>query len=63
MAPWTYQRGKRYWRKFRNPPYELQDVFRLATDDGAGVSAIQVGTTRNLTSPADLVRENFLYLR
>lgn len=30
MAPWTYQRGKRYWRKFRNPPYELQDEFSLA---------------------------------
>jgi hypothetical protein len=45
------------------PPYELQDVFRLAADDGAAVSAIQVGRTRGLTSPADLVRENFDYLR
>ena len=46
-----------------NPPYELQDVFRRATDDGASVSAIQVGTIRSLTSPADVVRENFPYLR
>jgi CTP:molybdopterin cytidylyltransferase MocA len=45
------------------PPYELQEVFRLATDDGASVSAIQVGTIRGLTSPADVVRENFPYLR
>jgi len=45
------------------PPYELQDVFRLAADDGAVVSAIQVGATRGLTSPADVVRENFPYLR
>ena len=30
---------------------------------GAQVSAIQVGRTRDLTSPADLVRENFPYLR
>ncbi|HET7129434.1 MAG TPA: NTP transferase domain-containing protein [Gaiellaceae bacterium] len=45
------------------PPYELQDVFGLATDDGATVSAIQVGGTRGLTSPADVVRENFPYLR
>src|SRR5436190_19772448 len=30
VAPWTYQRGKRYWRKFRNPPYELQDEFSVA---------------------------------
>lgn len=46
-----------------NPPYELQDVFRLAEDAGARVSAIQVGRTRDLTSPDDLVRENFPYLR
>jgi CTP:molybdopterin cytidylyltransferase MocA len=44
-------------------PYELQDVFRNATDGGAEVSAIQVGRTRDLTEPADLVRENFPYLR
>jgi bifunctional UDP-N-acetylglucosamine pyrophosphorylase/glucosamine-1-phosphate N-acetyltransferase len=46
-----------------SPPYELQDVFRLATDAGAQVSAIQVGRTRGLTSPVDLVRENVPYLR
>ncbi|MDX6424854.1 MAG: UDP-N-acetylglucosamine diphosphorylase / glucose-phosphate thymidylyltransferase [Gaiellaceae bacterium] len=44
-------------------PYELQDVFRNAKDAGAEVSAIQVGRTRDLTKPADLVRENFPYLR
>jgi len=43
-------------------PYELQDVFRKATDAGAEVSAIQVGRTRDLTDPADLVRQNFPYL-
>ena len=46
-----------------NAPYELQDVFQRAADDGATVSAIQVGRTRDLTSPADVVRENFPYLR
>ena len=46
-----------------NPPYELQHVFRLAEDAGTRVSAIQVGRTRDLTSPVDLVRENFPYLR
>jgi NDP-sugar pyrophosphorylase family protein len=45
------------------PPYELADVLQLAIDAGARVSAIQVGPTRDLTSPADLVRENFPYLR
>jgi CTP:molybdopterin cytidylyltransferase MocA len=44
-------------------PYELQDVFRNASDDGAVVSAIQVGPTRALTSPEDVVRENVPYLR
>ena len=44
-------------------PYELRDVFRRAVDGGAAVSAIQVGRTRQLTSPVDLVRENFPYLR
>jgi CTP:molybdopterin cytidylyltransferase MocA len=44
-------------------PYELQDVFANAIDDGAVVSAIQIGPTRDLTTPVDLVRENFPYLR
>jgi CTP:molybdopterin cytidylyltransferase MocA len=44
-------------------PYELQHVFRNAVDAGAEVSAIQVGRTRDLTEPADLVRQNFPYLR
>jgi UDP-N-acetylglucosamine diphosphorylase / glucose-1-phosphate thymidylyltransferase / UDP-N-acetylgalactosamine diphosphorylase / glucosamine-1-phosphate N-acetyltransferase / galactosamine-1-phosphate N-acetyltransferase len=43
-------------------PHELGDVFQLAIDAGVEVSAIQVGHTRDLTSPVDLVRENFSYL-
>jgi len=46
-----------------NAPYELQDVFRNAVDAGAEVSAIQVGRTRDLTEPGDLVRQNFPYLQ
>jgi molybdopterin-guanine dinucleotide biosynthesis protein A len=45
-----------------DPPHELGDVFQLAIDAGAAVSAIQIGRTRDLTSPVDLVRENFPYL-
>jgi dTDP-glucose pyrophosphorylase len=45
-----------------SPPHELGDVFQLAIDAGVEVSAIQVGRTRDLTSPVDLVRENFPYL-
>jgi bifunctional UDP-N-acetylglucosamine pyrophosphorylase/glucosamine-1-phosphate N-acetyltransferase len=46
-----------------SPPYELQDVFGRAVDDGASVSAIQVGGIRDLTLPIDVMRENFPYLQ
>jgi dTDP-glucose pyrophosphorylase len=46
-----------------NPPHELADVVQLAIDAGVSVSAIQVGRTRDLTAPTDIVRENFPYLR
>ena len=69
-GPWT---GAPLWcvgpaveRRLRplpgSPPHELGDVFQLAIDAGATVSAIQVGRTRDLTTPVDLVRENFPYL-
>jgi dTDP-glucose pyrophosphorylase len=45
------------------PPHELSDVLQRAIDAGANVSAIPIGHTRDLTSPDDLVRENFPYLR
>jgi NDP-sugar pyrophosphorylase family protein len=45
------------------PPHELADVLQLAIDAGVAVSAIQIGRTRDITSPLDLVRENFPYLR
>jgi len=44
------------------PPYELADVVQAAIDSGVHVSAIQIGSTRDLTSPFDLVRHNFPYL-
>jgi len=44
------------------PPYELADAFQLAIDAGVPVSAIQIGRTRDITSPVDLVVENFPYL-
>jgi NDP-sugar pyrophosphorylase family protein len=45
------------------PPYELAAALQKAIDAGLAVSAIQVGETRDLTTPVDLVRENFPYLR
>jgi NDP-sugar pyrophosphorylase family protein len=45
-----------------NRPYEMTHVFQTAIDAGALVSAIQIGRTRDLTTPADLVTHNFPYL-
>ncbi len=46
----------------RGPPFELAAVFR--DDAGAGIDllALEVGPTRDLTRPEDVVVENFPYL-
>ncbi len=44
------------------PPYELSSVFQLAVDSGEVIAGIEIGPTRDLTAPLDLVRENFPYL-
>jgi UDP-N-acetylglucosamine diphosphorylase / glucose-1-phosphate thymidylyltransferase / UDP-N-acetylgalactosamine diphosphorylase / glucosamine-1-phosphate N-acetyltransferase / galactosamine-1-phosphate N-acetyltransferase len=44
------------------PPFELAAAFQRAIDAGTGVTAVEVGSTRDLTNPIDLVRENFPYL-
>ena len=43
-------------------PYELASAFQRAIDEGAHVAAIEIGPTRDLTRPVDLVRRNFPYL-
>jgi dTDP-glucose pyrophosphorylase len=45
------------------PPYELADVYQRAIESGLAVAAVEIGKTRDLTDPLDLVRENFPYLR
>jgi dTDP-glucose pyrophosphorylase len=44
------------------PPFELADAYQRAIDAGANVIAVEIGATRDLTRPLDLVRENFFYL-
>jgi glucose-1-phosphate thymidylyltransferase len=44
------------------PPFELSAAFQRAIDAGAQVAAVEIGPTRDLTDPTDLVRENFPYL-
>jgi NDP-sugar pyrophosphorylase family protein len=44
------------------PPYELRTAFQRMAERGLRVETIEIGPTRNITTPADLVRENFIYL-
>jgi glucose-1-phosphate thymidylyltransferase len=45
------------------PPYELAHAFQEVVDSGERIEAIEIGETRDLTDPLDLVKENFPYLR
>jgi UDP-N-acetylglucosamine diphosphorylase / glucose-1-phosphate thymidylyltransferase / UDP-N-acetylgalactosamine diphosphorylase / glucosamine-1-phosphate N-acetyltransferase / galactosamine-1-phosphate N-acetyltransferase len=44
-------------------PYELENAFQAAIDAGETVAAVEIGETRDLTYPLDLVEQNFPYLR
>jgi dTDP-glucose pyrophosphorylase len=44
------------------PPFELAEAFRRAIDAGARVAGVEIGRTRDLTFPLDLVEQNVPYL-
>ncbi|SRR6266516_7322915 len=44
------------------PPYQLSDAFQRAIDAGLAVAGVEIGKTRDLTRPVDLVQQNFPYL-
>jgi NDP-sugar pyrophosphorylase family protein len=44
------------------PPYELAQAFQRAVDAGLWIAGVEIGKTRDLTHPVDLVQENFPYL-
>jgi GTP:adenosylcobinamide-phosphate guanylyltransferase len=44
------------------PPYELAVAFQRAIDAGMPIAAVEIGRTRQLADPFDLVRENFPYI-
>jgi hypothetical protein len=44
------------------PPYELVEALRGAIEAGEHVAALEIGPTRDLTRPADIVARNFPYL-
>jgi glucose-1-phosphate thymidylyltransferase len=43
------------------PPYELYQAFDRGIAAGLAIAGVEVGKTRDLTHPVDLVRENFPY--
>lgn len=45
-----------------NRPWELGNAFQAAIDAGEPVAAVEIGPTRDLTSPLDLLEHNFAYL-
>jgi glucose-1-phosphate thymidylyltransferase len=44
------------------PPFELGLAFQRAIAAGLAVAGLEIGKTRDLTYPIDLVKENFTYL-
>jgi NDP-sugar pyrophosphorylase family protein len=44
------------------PPYELSGAIQRAVDAGLPIAGVEIGPTRDLTHPVDLVKENFHYL-
>jgi NDP-sugar pyrophosphorylase family protein len=45
------------------PPYELAEAFQRLIDAGETVHGVEIGPTRDLTRPLDLVENNFPYVR
>jgi NDP-sugar pyrophosphorylase family protein len=45
------------------PPHELATAFELALEAGERVAGVEIGKTRDLTGPEDVIVENFPYLQ
>jgi dTDP-glucose pyrophosphorylase len=45
------------------PPFENATAVQRSIDEGARVAGVEIGPTRDLTDPFDLVSENFGYLQ
>lgn len=43
-------------------PWELGNAFQAAIDAGEQIAAVEIGPTRDLTAPVDVLEENFPYL-
>jgi hypothetical protein len=51
-----------FLEELSGPPYEVADAAQGAVDRGLELAGIEIGPTRDLTYPVDLVEENFPYL-
>jgi NDP-sugar pyrophosphorylase family protein len=59
---WALTAAVAEWLCCDQEPFELSNTFQAAVDAGARIAAIEIGKTRDLTDPVDLVEENFAYL-
>ena len=53
----------RHLDSLSGPPFELKQALDRARAEGSRTGAIEIGPTRDLTDPFDLVQENFGYLK
>ena len=44
------------------PPFELSQLYERSVASGLEIGGFEIGKTRDLTRPEDLIRENFPYL-
>jgi CTP:molybdopterin cytidylyltransferase MocA len=51
-----------YLEELPGPPFELRQAFERARAAGTTVASLELGPSRALTDPADLVAHNFVYL-
>lgn len=51
-----------YLEGLPGPPFELSGALQRGIDAGLRVAGVEIGPTRDLTHPVDLVKENFRYL-
>jgi CTP:molybdopterin cytidylyltransferase MocA len=65
MAPpaWALNReAVSYLENLPGPPFELRVAFERMAENGLRVETAEIGPIRSITTPADLVRQNFVYL-
>jgi choline kinase len=51
-----------YLENLPGPPFELRVAFERMVENGLRVETAEIGPIRSITTPADLVRQNFVYL-